>query len=240
MLRLLQTFVFNINYIVAETRTVNAPKIANYKRSSLTANGKRFRAFNNCIRNSLPNALEIPETVPKKTNRINMMFHKQNKSLDYNSNCVSNSICGISEHTITTRYKQSLDELISDCKEAEILIKNYQPNGTEKSKCDKESKSFAWAISEYLSDINSNDWKSNKGIDYLLNIKDFNKSNKRTIFNPDLVRKIKGNMDKRTLTVSIFGKPKIWRPSRYIPPKRIVLANTMEELNNLYKIDDKK
>ena len=165
MLLLLQIFVFNINYIVVETRTVNAPKITNYRRSSLTANGKRFRAFNNCIRNSLPNALEIPETIPnkpKKANRINVMFHKQNQSLDYGTNCISNSICGLSEHSITTRYKQSLDELISDCKEAEILIKNHQPIGMEKSKRDKESKRFACAINEYLAHINSNYWKRNK------------------------------------------------------------------------------
>ena len=135
-----------------------------------------------------------------------------------------------------TRYSANIDSLISDCKEAEELVNKVKNNYREKLKHDKQSKNYKWAIKEYIAGITSNNWQQSKDIKFLLHLNEIKQTNKRAFFNSELMKGIKASMTMRTLVMSSFGKKKIWKPQRYIPSRQVILANSIEELNNLYTI----
>jgi len=138
------------------------------------------------------------------------------------------------ERTYKPKLYQDINTLISDCKEAESLIINK----SRKSLVDKKSKNIKWAIKEYLANISSEDWQSKKNIDFLLNLKNTKQINKRELFNDELVNKMLENIRKRALTITGLGRKRIWKPQRYIPSRKVILANSIEELNYLYQIEN--
>ena len=93
-----------------------------------------------------------------------------------------------------------------------------------------------WAIKEYLANINSNDWKNSKNIGFFINMKNNKEISNRNLYDSELIQKLQAEITKRALIMSTFGKRKIWKPSRYIPSRQVVLANSIEELNTLYQI----
>eukprot|EP00826_Nyctotherus_ovalis_P056451 TRINITY_DN761_c0_g9_i1.p1 TRINITY_DN761_c0_g9~~TRINITY_DN761_c0_g9_i1.p1 ORF type:complete len:207 (+),score=71.89 TRINITY_DN761_c0_g9_i1:541-1161(+) len=140
-----------------------------------------------------------------------------------------------------SKYVNEIESFIEKCKEAETEDKSESMCVERKSHFDKESSKVQWAIKEYLINISSTGWQSNKDIGSLLKLKNAKRMSKKGLFNAELVSKIHKNMTKRALFMSTFGKKKIWKPQRYVPSRQVILANSIEELNNLYRIDgDKK
>jgi len=139
-----------------------------------------------------------------------------------------------------SKYFREIDSFIEKCKEVEAEDKGEDVCLNEKLQFDKESSKVRWAIKEYLINITSTDWQSRKDIDSLLKLKNVKRLSKKGLFNAELVNKIHKNMTKRTLFMSTFGKKKIWKPQKYVPSRQVILANSIEELNNLYKIKGEK
>ena len=111
-----------------------------------------------------------------------------------------------------------------------------------KTSFDKKTNDVKWAIKEYLINLTSSNWKISKDINCMLKLKGAKRLSKKSIFGEEMVEKLKTRMTKRALFISSFGKKKIWKPQKYVPSRQVVLANSIEELNNLYRIegDDKK
>jgi len=151
----------------------------------------------------------------------------------------SNTSSLVSRNRKMRRYQKTADSLITKCKQAETYfhspIKTVLDDKT-KQENDKRSTNMGWALKEFIADISGKDWDESKNINFLLGHKDAKKVAKRALLGDDLVDIIRKNMVKRSLLIACFGKRKIWKPTRYIPSKKVVLANSIEELNNLYKI----
>ncbi len=98
---------------------------------------------------------------------------------------------------------------------------------------------MGWAVGRYLASMNGSDEQAND-IDTLLSIKEARKVTKTALFDSGMVNKMRTNMAKRSLFLSSMGKRRIWRPQRYIPSRQVVLANSIEELNNLYSVEGTK
>lgn len=139
-----------------------------------------------------------------------------------------------------SKYVNEIESLIEKCKEAETEDKGESECMERKPHFDKEADRVQWAIKEYLSNISSAAWQSGKDIGFLLRLKNAKRASKKALFNAELVAKIHRNMTKRALFMSTFGKKKIWKPQRYVPSRQVILANSIEELNNLYRIDGEK
>ena len=106
-----------------------------------------------------------------------------------------------------------------------------------KDKYHEKLNNINWVLKKYLLNNSEKNGIIFKSIDYLLNIKNkFNRIEKE-ISTPEVIESFRRNMIQRTLALSFCTQKKIWKPDHYIPSKVVVLANTMEQLNNLYKIN---
>eukprot|EP00826_Nyctotherus_ovalis_P011471 TRINITY_DN12988_c0_g2_i1.p1 TRINITY_DN12988_c0_g2~~TRINITY_DN12988_c0_g2_i1.p1 ORF type:complete len:151 (+),score=19.93 TRINITY_DN12988_c0_g2_i1:565-1017(+) len=96
-------------------------------------------------------------------------------------------------------------------------------------------KPLRWALKKYLCSINSKEIVSPNSINLLLSIRRSNKMCDRSLFDAETVRRARDNLVKRELVVHSLGKKILWKPPKYLPPKGVVLANSIEELEHLYK-----
>ena len=149
----------------------------------------------------------------------------------------SDSFYKFNENNRIRKYNRNINKLITKCKNSEKEINKINLNKTMKRQFDKTMCNVKWAVGEYLEGISGNDWKRTKSIDLMLRIKKFTKESKKEIYTPEFLDRMKFDMTKRALAISAFGKRKIWKPPRYIPSRQIVIANSMDELNNLYRIN---
>ena len=74
-----------------------------------------------------------------------------------------------------------------------------------------------------------------EGINLLLDMKNMDEKCDEILLNSYLQSKSK----RKEISFRSTTKKKIWKPQRYIPSKNIVLANSVEELESIYKIDDR-
>eukprot|EP00826_Nyctotherus_ovalis_P037268 TRINITY_DN3388_c0_g1_i6.p1 TRINITY_DN3388_c0_g1~~TRINITY_DN3388_c0_g1_i6.p1 ORF type:complete len:281 (+),score=36.05 TRINITY_DN3388_c0_g1_i6:77-919(+) len=132
-------------------------------------------------------------------------------------------------------FHAKADALISKWKKFDL---NLNDNTTKrKLRVDKLSKNMNWAIKEYIADISAENWQSRRDISLLIKIKARNKIIERTLSKPETINKIHKSMIRRALFVSSLGKRKIWKPERYVPPKSIVIASSVEGLNSMFNVD---
>eukprot|EP00826_Nyctotherus_ovalis_P004691 TRINITY_DN11031_c0_g1_i3.p1 TRINITY_DN11031_c0_g1~~TRINITY_DN11031_c0_g1_i3.p1 ORF type:complete len:377 (+),score=70.83 TRINITY_DN11031_c0_g1_i3:153-1133(+) len=175
--------------------------------------------------------------------QLKTSFHKPSKSYTANT---SNIYFRTSQNfwmqqpekakeTYRAKLHKEIDALISDCKEAEFSIPSTKE--LQRVPCEKRSKNVRWAIKEYLANITSNNWQSKKSIEFLLNLKEAKEVRKRELFDEDMVNRMVKNMGRRALVIPTLGKKRIWKPRRYVPSRKVVLANSIEELNYLYQTE---
>jgi hypothetical protein len=107
-----------------------------------------------------------------------------------------------------------------------------------KARLAKGSKNMRWALSEYIANISNSEWNKPDSIRTLLKLRDLRRQHKQLLFSKDIVADFRAHIAKSSLYLnSLRGRKKVWKPTRYIPSRNVVLANSIEELNNLYKVD---
>jgi len=137
------------------------------------------------------------------------------------------------------RYQKTADNLITKCKHEESLYQSPikdKDDFKKKNEHDKRSASIGWAVKEYINGITERKLDEVKNIDFLIEHKNINQNFKKSLVNDYLIDNIRENMMKRLLVIKYYEKRRIWKPSKYIPPRNLVLANSIAELENLYKI----
>jgi len=134
-------------------------------------------------------------------------------------------------------YYRKIERLINKCKESEVEMQGIKVNKAKQQQCNKELSNISWAIKEYLIRITGKTWMRTANIKNLLAIREANKKLKKLLFTPELIDSIRTNMTRRAVIMTSLGQKSIWKPPRYVLSRQVVLANSMEELNNLYQIE---
>lgn len=139
---------------------------------------------------------------------------------------------------VRLRCQKLLDTFIKKCTEVESQIGFSNQNSAAavswKVKCDQESQDVKWAVKEYVANLSGQDWQNAKGIDFLMQVRDDKKVVKMNLFDPEMIDNIKASMTKRLLLMSSLGRKKVWKPSRYVPSRQVVLANSIEEIGRAH------
>ncbi len=137
---------------------------------------------------------------------------------------------------------QDIDKLITRCKEEEEGMEQKKCDDTAATKvqCTKRAKRIGWAVRKYIASMSGEDWAHANSINTLLSIKDTHKAIEASLFNSEMVNKLKKGMAKRSVFLRGQGKRTLWKPQHYVPSRHVVLANSIDELNNLYKVEGSK
>lgn len=75
-------------------------------------------------------------------------------------------------------------------------------------------------------------------VEDMIKLRELNKINKELIFNKTAVPELLCKLTHNSKNVARLGKAKVWKPTKYRPSRSVLLANSQEELGNLYKIDE--
>ena len=199
--------------IVGRKRIINIrPKTRVTNSSNNLSSDNGFIADENNIRNELINK----QNIYFRTSQSNFM-----KLKNFDQSMKKNP------------YYQQIETLIDEWNKLEP--KPMRNNSMRRKLIiDKQSDNIELAIKSCLNSISNKVWKCSKNQSFIQNMKGIRNQG---LTNYKTAKSIKRNMIKREIAVSSLGKRKFWKPKQYAPSKYVVLANSVEELNSLYKCD---
>lgn len=94
---------------------------------------------------------------------------------------------------------------------------------------------MGWAVKEYCSNLERRPEWSLDSVKHLIELKTANKRYEEFLFDREAVRQMRSGLDRSSLFIWSLGKPRIWKPSKYVPSRSVVLAESVEDLKYLYQ-----
>ncbi len=144
--------------------------------------------------------------------------------------------------------EENLMKLISRCKEEEgefgpqhgyclhIYSEIVGRDQESHANISREFKRVGWAVKEYCCNLDSDSTKQLESVQRLMHLRSEKKKYKNLLFDDDTISRFRSGIARSSLYISALGKKHVWKPSRYVPPKNVVLANSVEELDKLYQL----